>query len=153
MLCGTRLGWGRQSGQPGRQSGSQPAMQPALAAWRLVPPLEPALAAWRTDVGLGALFGAHNCGSSVASWSHILSEGRGGGTNSPKCSHHCVRQTVLPDPLPCARSPGRAEVEGPNRHTAPTILCAKQCSWNHFCCKAALGWLQATDMSNTVQVP
>ena len=79
----------------------------------LVPPLQPSLATWRMEVGLGALFGAHNGGSTLANWSLHLCLRTECGTNSPQSSHNCVRQTVLPGPRPCARPPGQAQVEGP----------------------------------------
>ena len=79
----------------------------------LVPPLQPSLATWRMKVGLGALFGAHNGGSTLANWSLHLCLRTECGTNSPQSSHNCVRQTVLPGPCPCARPPGQAQVEGP----------------------------------------
>ena len=107
-------------GNQASQAGNQAASQPCSQPWRP--------GAWSLHLSLPWRPGARTW-----AWEHCL-------------AHTIVGALWRVGPTFCPK----AEVEGPIRQSAPTIVCAKQCSQTHFHAPGRQGGLKWRDQTATL---
>ena len=119
-----------------------------LAGWLASQPAsQPAKRGFAAEVVPRALFGAHNCGSSVAVWSlHFSPPWRPGAWKW--VWEHCLAHTMVGALWRIGPSTSAfGQNVGPTRHRAPTIVCAKQCSQAHVRAPGRQGRLKWRDQA------